>query len=78
VSLPYYLGQGTLASIGVSIGIAECDSCISDNHVLLVHADRALYKAKKRGKGTFHRVRFFRDDDGRTERAIAQCEAAGR
>lgn len=71
VGLPYDLGQGTLASIGVSIGIAECDSCISDNHVLLVHADRALYTAKKRGKGTFYRVRFFRDDDGRTERAIA-------
>lgn len=75
VGLPYDLGQGTLVSIGVSVGIAECDSGLADRHALLVRADRALYTAKQRGKGTFHHACPVRDDDGRTAWAIAECEA---
>lgn len=77
VGLPYDLGHGTLISIGVSVGIAETDACSSDSHALLVRADRALYTAKERGKGTFHRARPARSGGRLTTKITVECEAAG-
>lgn len=78
VRLPYDVSQGTLVRIGVSVGISERRSHISDSHALLVNADRALYIAKKQGKGTFHRSSVVRDDGGSTTKAMAGQEAVGR
>jgi diguanylate cyclase (GGDEF)-like protein len=77
VELPYDLSQGPVVRIGVSIGISECGSGICDSHALLVSADRALYIAKARGKGIFHRARPARDDGGLTTKAIPRREAVG-
>jgi len=44
------------APIGTSIGVAICPEDASDRHSLLSHADTALYRAKKEGRGTY---RFF-------------------
>jgi diguanylate cyclase len=44
------------ASISSSIGIAVCPDDATDPHVLLMHADTALYRAKNEGRGTY---RFF-------------------
>lgn len=71
VGLPYDLGGDTLVRIGVSVGIAERDPDASDSHSLLANADRALYAAKKQGKGTFHRARPARNDDYRTSKSIS-------
>lgn len=73
VGMPYDLDHGTRVGIGVSVGIAECDSCFTDSYTLLVRADRALYTAKRRGKGTFHRARTVKGDGGRTARVTAEC-----
>jgi diguanylate cyclase (GGDEF)-like protein/PAS domain S-box-containing protein len=44
------------ASISSSIGIAVCPDDATDPHVLLTHADTALYRAKNEGRGIY---RFF-------------------
>jgi diguanylate cyclase (GGDEF)-like protein/PAS domain S-box-containing protein len=46
----------TNAPIATSIGIAICPDDSTDRHALLSHADTALYRAKKEGRGTY---RFF-------------------
>jgi diguanylate cyclase len=42
--------------VSVSIGIAICPDDATDRQTLLLHADTALYRAKKEGRGTY---RFF-------------------
>ena len=42
--------------VSVSIGIAICPEDATDRQTLLLHADTALYRAKKEGRGTY---RFF-------------------
>jgi diguanylate cyclase (GGDEF)-like protein/PAS domain S-box-containing protein len=46
----------TDAPVSVSIGIAICPEDATDRQMLLTHADTALYRAKKEGRGTY---RFF-------------------
>jgi diguanylate cyclase len=43
-------------SVAASIGIAICPDDARDRHVLLSHADTALYRAKNEGRGTY---RYF-------------------
>ena len=71
VGLPYDLSQGTLVRIGVSVGIAERDLDASDSQALLASADRALYAAKKQGKGTFYRAPPARKDGDRISKHIS-------
>lgn len=67
ISGPYRLQSGTLARIGVSIGIsfAAADDTME---VLMKRADAALYHAKEAGKGTF---RFHVLDAAAEESAAA-------
>jgi diguanylate cyclase (GGDEF)-like protein len=74
VGLPYDLGQGTLVRIGLSVGIADFGPDAADSRTLLVRADRALYTAKERGKGTYHRYRSARD--GGEDHPIGQCHGS--
>lgn len=59
VSLPYYI-DGREIVIGASIGVAIYADDGKDADGLLEAADRALYLAKREGRGRF---RFFRDQD---------------
>jgi diguanylate cyclase len=74
------------ASISSSIGIAVCPDDATDPHVLLTHADTALYRAKNEGRGIY---RFFEASMGAAVRerrllehdlrqAIARQEFAAR
>jgi len=47
------------ASVGICIGISQCEQNFDDPRDLLVRADVALYKAKELGRG---RYEFFSDD----------------
>ncbi len=50
------LNSETDSPVSVSIGIAMCPEDATDRQTLLLHADTALYRAKKEGRGTY---RFF-------------------
>jgi diguanylate cyclase (GGDEF)-like protein len=50
VAIPYELGDGVSASVGVSVGIAMSPDHGSDAEALLRIADAALYEAKSSGK----------------------------
>jgi diguanylate cyclase (GGDEF)-like protein len=52
LALPFQLAEATVA-IGVSIGIAMAQPATSDADALLRAADRALYRAKQEGRGTW-------------------------
>ncbi len=78
VGLPYDLGQGLFVRIGVSVGISDCGPDVCDSHALLVSADRALYTAKERGRGTFHRAGPGRYENGRTTKPSSRRTAVGR
>ena len=50
LSQPYQIGA-VQASIGASVGIAGYPDSATDMQTLLIHADRAMYRAKELGKG---------------------------
>ncbi len=52
VSRPYRLKERTV-NVGVSVGGAIASSAIDGSEVMMVEADRALYRAKRAGKGCF-------------------------
>ncbi|MBI5090255.1 MAG: GGDEF domain-containing protein, partial [Actinobacteria bacterium] len=53
LSVPIELPSGRRAIVGVSIGLAQIDAIDMDGgaDLLLQQADRAMYEAKRRGKG---------------------------
>jgi diguanylate cyclase (GGDEF)-like protein len=53
ISIPYDLGVGVPVRIGVSIGCANAPEDGATAEDLLKSADRALYEAKRRGRGVF-------------------------
>jgi diguanylate cyclase (GGDEF)-like protein/PAS domain S-box-containing protein len=57
--------------VSVSIGIAICPEDATDRQTLLTHADTALYRAKKEGRGTY---RFFEIAMGAAVRDRRQLE----
>jgi diguanylate cyclase (GGDEF)-like protein/PAS domain S-box-containing protein len=57
--------------VSVSIGIAICPEDATDRQTLLTHADTALYRAKKEGRGTY---RFFEMAMGAAVRDRRQLE----
>ena len=70
VSMPYEL-EGSLISIGASIGLAYAPDDATDANSLLTKADLAMYQAKASGKGS-HRV--FVQDYEQTRVARRQLE----
>ncbi|MGF6611724.1 diguanylate cyclase (GGDEF)-like protein/PAS domain S-box-containing protein [Paraburkholderia sp. WSM4175] len=56
IHTPFTLADGTTVRIGVSVGIALLPQDGKNPDQLLEHADRALYSAKRAGKGAY---RFF-------------------
>lgn len=54
ISAPYRLSNGAEVTVGVSVGIAHIRPDGHTADAMLGIADRALYMAKARGKGTFH------------------------
>ncbi|MEJ5254787.1 MAG: GGDEF domain-containing protein [Acidimicrobiales bacterium] len=50
---PFVIGRETL-HVGASIGIATVEASRLDADVLLEQADRALYEAKRQGRGRWH------------------------
>ncbi|WP_132255812.1 putative bifunctional diguanylate cyclase/phosphodiesterase [Methylobacterium segetis] len=71
VSAPYRI-DALAAEIGVSIGIALTPTDALDPGSLLLKADLALYRAKARGKGTFH---LFERDLEVSQRTRRELEA---
>ncbi|MER2268487.1 EAL domain-containing protein [Methylobacterium oxalidis] len=71
VSAPYRI-DALAAEIGVSVGIAMTPHDALDPESLLRKADLALYRAKARGKGTFH---LFERDLEITQRTRRELEA---
>ncbi|GGY58336.1 hypothetical protein GCM10011297_33770 [Bacterioplanes sanyensis] len=57
---PFYLNQGATPSLGASIGIAMSPSGGAPANRLISLADRAMYAAKRAGKGIYH---FAVEDD---------------
>ena len=72
LSRPYKLDRGMRARIGVSIGIATPADATMNERTLLLQADRALYLAKRSGKGRYHRYRQADDVAGRPQRACPE------
>ncbi len=66
---PYEL-FGSTASCGASIGVRGFDSEAGDPQSLLCHADLALYKAKKQGKGTWCEFTSELEEKTRARRMI--------
>ncbi|MBR8034488.1 diguanylate cyclase domain-containing protein [Burkholderia vietnamiensis] len=56
IHTPFTLADGTIVHIGASVGIALLPQDGKNADQLLEHADRALYSAKRAGKGAY---RFF-------------------
>jgi diguanylate cyclase (GGDEF)-like protein len=48
-----YVLRGRPVSIGVSIGVAIASSALDGSEAMMVEADRALYRAKRAGKGCY-------------------------
>jgi diguanylate cyclase len=65
------LNSETDTPVSVSIGIAICPEDATDRQTLLTHADTALYRAKKEGRGTY---RFFEMAMGAAVRDRRQLE----
>jgi len=57
INTPFTLADGTTLRIGASVGIALLPQDGKTADQLLEHADRALYSAKRAGKGAY---RFFK------------------
>ena len=64
--------DGNQVTVGVSIGIAVCDTETADQDELLKNADLALYRAKADGKNTF---RFFERSMDELTRARRRMES---
>jgi diguanylate cyclase (GGDEF)-like protein/PAS domain S-box-containing protein len=71
LGLEYKLSGGALIHIGASAGIALFPNHGYDAHVLLQHADAALYKSKSEGRGTYF---YYTDELTASARKRIECE----
>jgi diguanylate cyclase (GGDEF)-like protein len=74
--VPVDLGEGRLARIGVSIGIALGDVGIADADSLIRRADIAMYSAKKSGGGAVYFQVGMGDPTSVREDAVAELTGA--
>ncbi|GJD51213.1 hypothetical protein OPKNFCMD_3965 [Methylobacterium crusticola] len=77
VGQPFELGRATRVRVGVSVGIAAASPGDPDGQTLLVRADRALYAAKRQGRGTYRRAPAESPDAPRAANVVAMGGHAG-
>ncbi|MBN2870031.1 MAG: EAL domain-containing protein, partial [Campylobacterales bacterium] len=71
LGMEYKLSGGALIHIGASAGIALFPNHGEDAHMLLQHADAALYKSKSEGRGTYF---YYTDELTESARKRIECE----
>jgi diguanylate cyclase (GGDEF)-like protein len=74
--VPVDIGEGRLARIGASIGIAVGDSGIADADNLIRQADIAMYSAKRGGGGSIYFEPGMGDPASAREDAVAELTRA--
>ncbi len=74
--VPVDLGEGRLARIGASIGIAVGDTGIPDADSLIRQADIAMYAAKRGGGGSVYFEQGMGDPTSARENAVADLTRA--
>jgi diguanylate cyclase (GGDEF)-like protein len=74
--VPVDIGEGRLARIGASIGIALGDIGVEDADSLIRQADIAMYSAKRSGGGSVYFEQGMGDPTSAREEAVAELSAA--